>query len=131
MNEEEAIKRRFELVSGDLNERTRRLVAASEAGAMGWGGVSAVSRATGISRKAISHGIKELQEGGGASTGRIRRKGGGRKQTVSKDASLRENLERLVEPLTRADPERPLRWRCMRIRKLAKQVSQAGVLLAH
>jgi hypothetical protein len=65
MNEEEAIKRRFELVSGELNERTRRLVAASEAVVMGWGGISAVSRATGISRKAISHGIKELQERGG------------------------------------------------------------------
>src|SRR5258708_12532342 len=108
MKEEEAIKRRFELVSGDLNERTRRLVAASEAVAMGWGGISAVSRATGISRKAISHGIKELQERGGASTGRIRRKGGGRKQTVSKHASRPDHLERLVEPVTPADPHSPL-----------------------
>ena len=64
-----------------------------------------------ISRKAISHGIEELQEKGGASTGRIRRKGGGRKQTVSKDASLREDLERLVEPVTRGDPESPLAGR--------------------
>jgi len=63
MNEEEAIKRRFELVTTQLNERTRRLVAASEAMAIGWGGICAVSRATGLSRKAISHGIKELQEG--------------------------------------------------------------------
>ena len=63
MKEEEAIKRRFERVARELNERTRRLVAASEAMAMGWGGISAVSRATGLSRKAISHGIKELEEG--------------------------------------------------------------------
>ena len=83
MNEEEAIKRRFELVSRELNERTRRLVAASEEVAMGWGGISAVSRATGISRKAISHGMKELKERGEASTGRVRRKGGGRKQWAS------------------------------------------------
>lgn len=131
MNEEEAIKRRFELVSGELNERTRRLVAASEAVAMGWGGISAVSRATGISRKAISHGIKELQERGGGSTGRIRRKGGGRKQTVSKDASLREDLERLVEPVTRGDPESPLRWTCKSIRKLAKELSQRGHQVSH
>ena len=115
-----------ELVAGELNERTRRLVAASEAVAMGWGGISAVSRATGISRKAISHGIKELQERGGASTGRIRRKGGGRKQTVSKDASLREDLERLLEPVTRGDPESPLRWTCKSLRRLAKELSQQG-----
>src|SRR6266581_4082011 len=126
MNEEEAIKRRFELVSGELNERTRRLVAASEAVAMGWGGISAVSRATGISRKAISHGIKELQERGGASAGRVRRKGGGRKQTVSKDARLRQDLERLVEPVTRGDPESPLRWTCKSLRRLAKELSQQG-----
>ncbi len=74
---------------------------------MGWGGISAVSRATGLSRKAISHGIKELQEGERASEGRIRRKGGGRKKTVSKDANLQEDLERLVEPVTRGDPESP------------------------
>src|SRR5258708_4169179 len=110
MKEEEAIKRRFELVAGDLNERTRRLVA---------------------SRKAISHGIKELQERGGASTGRIRRKGGGRKQTVSKDASLREDLERLVEPVTRGDPESPLRWTCKSVRKLAKELSQQGHQVSH
>ena len=63
MSEEEAIKRRFERVSGELNERARRLVAASEAMVIGWGGISTVSRATGLSRKAISQGIKELRRG--------------------------------------------------------------------
>lgn len=131
MKEEEAIKRRFELVGGELNERTRRLVAASEAVAMGWGGISAVSRATGLSRKAISHGIKELQEGERASEGRIRRKGGGRKKTVSKDANLQEDLERLVEPVTRGDPESPLRWTCKSVRKLAKELSHQGHQVSH
>src|SRR5579859_7597909 len=107
MKEEEAIRRRFKLVAGELNERSRRLVAASEAVALGWGGISAVSRATGLSRKAISHGIQELQERGEPGEGRTRRKGGGRKATVSKDASLQEDLERLVEPVTRGDPESP------------------------
>ncbi len=93
MDEEEAIRRRFKLVAGELNERTRRLVAASEAVAMGWGGISAVSRATGLSRKAISHGIKELRERNEVRQGRMRRIGGGRKKTVSKDPSLREDLE--------------------------------------
>jgi transposase len=131
MNEEAAVKRRFELVAGELNERSRRLVAASEAVAIGWGGITAVSRATGLSRKAISHGIKELQERGGASEGRIRRIGGGRKKTESKDPSLREDLERLVEPVTRGDPESPLRWTCKSVRKLAQELSQQGHHVSH
>ncbi len=131
MKEEAAIKQRFKLVAGELNERTRRLVAASEAVALGWGGISAVSRATGLSRKAISHGIKELQEGGGASEGRMRRIGGGRKTTVSKDASLREDLEQLVEPVTRGDPESPLRWTCKSVRKLAEELTRQGHQVSH
>jgi hypothetical protein len=77
--------------------------------AIGWGGISLVSRATGLARQVISTGIKELQEGQQAGEGRIRRIGGGRKSTVSKDPRLREDLERLVEPVTRGDPESPLR----------------------
>src|SRR5947207_15713145 len=102
MKEEVAIKRRFEQVAGKLNERTRRLVAASEAMALGWGGISAVSRATGLSRQVIGQGITELKEKKGAGAGRIRRSGGGRKKLVTKDGSLREDLERLVDPQTRA-----------------------------
>ena len=124
--EEEAIKQRFERVAGALNERTRRLVAASEAMALGWGGISAVSRATGLSRQVISQGIKELQEKKAAGAGRIRRSGGGRKKLVSKDVSLREDLERLVEPVTRGDPESPLRWTCKSVRKLAKELQRQG-----
>jgi transposase len=131
MSEEEAIKRRFERVSGELNERARRLVVASEAMAIGWGGISTVSRATGLSRKAISQGIKELQEGGGGNVGRIRRKGGGRKKTVTKDPSLREDLERLVEPVTRGDPESLLRWTCKSVRKLAEELLHQGHQVSH
>jgi transposase len=131
MKEEAAIKRRFEQVASKLNERARRLVAASEAMALGWGGISAVSRATGLSRKAISHGIKELQQEEGRGEGRIRRTGGGRKPTVSKDASLREDLERLVEPVTRADPESPLRWTCKSVRKLAEELRKRGHQASH
>lgn len=131
MKEEAAIKRRFELVSGELNERSRRLVAASEAVAIGWGGISAVSRATGLSRKAISHGIQELQEKGEPDERRIRRTGGGRKTTVSKDKSLQEDLERLVEPVTRGDPESPLRWTCKSVRKLANELSLQGHQVSH
>src|SRR5437660_12087994 len=101
MKEEAAIKRRFEQVAGKLNERARRLVAASEAMALGWGGISAVSCATGLSRKASSYGIKGLQEEEAIGEGRIRRTGGGRKSTVSKDARSREDLERLVQRVAR------------------------------
>jgi len=126
MKEEEAIKRRFELVARELNERTRRLVAAAEAMALGWGGISAVARATGVSQRAIRQGIKELQEERGTSEGRIRRTGGGRKKTVSKEPNLCKDLEGLVEPVTRGDPESPLRWTCKSVRKLAAELQQMG-----
>jgi hypothetical protein len=73
---EEEIKRRYERIAGELNERTRRLFAATEAMAIAWGGISVVSRATGLARQVISAGIKELQQGGRAGEGRIRRIGG-------------------------------------------------------
>ena len=131
MKREEEIKHRYERIAGELNERTRRLFAANEAIAIGWGGISAVSRATGLSRQVISDGIKELQEGGKANGGRIRRKGGGRKTTVSKEPSLREDLERLVEPVTRGDPESPLRWTSKSVRKLAKELQRMGHQVSH
>ena len=79
-----------------------------------------------LPRKAISHGIKELQEGEGEAEGRMRRTGGGRKSRVSKHASLREDLERLVEPVTRADPQSPVRWTCKSVRKLAEELRKLG-----
>ncbi len=131
MKREEEIKHRYERVAGELNERTRRLLAASEALAIGWGGISAVSRATGLSRQVISDGIKELREGEKVGEGRIRRKGGGRKTTVSKEPRLREDLERLVEPVTRGDPESPLRWTSKSVRKLAKELQRIGHQVSH
>jgi len=123
---EEAIKRKFELLAGELNERTRRLTAAAEAMALGWGGISAVARATGVSQRAIRQGIQELKADRVPNQGRIRRAGGGRKTTVSKDKSLCQDLERLVEPATRGDPESPLRWTCKSVRKLAAELEQGG-----
>ncbi len=131
MKREEEIKRRYERIAGELNERTRRLYAANEAMAIGWGGISVVSRATGLARQVISAGIKELQEGQRAGEERIRRIGGGRKSTVSKDPRLREDLERLVEPVTRGDPESPLRWTSKSVRKLAKELQQMGHQVSH
>jgi hypothetical protein len=131
MAEVEAIKRRFELLARHLDERRRRLWAASEALAIGRGGASTVARATGVSRRVIGEGIKELTDGPPAGTVRIRRPGGGRKRTTDTDPTLRRDLERLVEPVTRGDPESPLRWTCKSVRKLAEELRGIGHAVSH
>ena len=115
------IQHRFRSLSPFLDERMRRLVAAAESEAIGYGGVSAVSRATGVSRRAITEGIKELEQTkksrkASALRSRIRRQGAGRKRTAQKDPTLLEDLDRLVDPVTRGDPESPLRWTCKIVR---------------
>src|SRR3954447_2673134 len=131
MAEVEAIKRRFELLARHLDERRRRLWAASEALAIGRGGASTVARATGVSRRMIGEGIKELTDGPPVGPVRIRRPGGGRKRTIDTDPTLREDLERLVEPVTRGDPESPLRWTCKSVRKLAEELVRQGHQVSH
>src|SRR5579864_2268838 len=131
MEKEEEIKQRYERLAGELNERTRRLFAANEAMALGWGGIAVVARATGLSRQVIVDGMQELREGQRAGEGRIRRIGGGRKSNVSKDPSLSDDLERLVEPVTRGDPESPLRWTSKSVRKLAKELQHLGHQVSH
>ena len=98
---EQAIRRRFRLIEPHLDERLRRLVAAAEVAAAD--SVSAVARATGVSRRAIRAGVKELKARGAAALapGRIRRPGGGRKRTVDQDPTLVTDLETLIEPTTR------------------------------
>lgn len=126
-----ALKRRFELLAPSLDERTRRLVAAAEAMAIGWGGVSRVSQATGVSRRAISQGIAELRAPEAPPAGRVRRPGGGRKRTVEQDPTLLSDLERLVEPLSRGDPESPLRWTCKSLHRLADELKRQGHQTSH
>ncbi|MGH2459904.1 MAG: ISAzo13 family transposase [Chloroflexota bacterium] len=126
-----ALKRRFEVLAPSLDERMRRLVAAAEAVAIGWGGVSRVSQATGVSRRVISQGIKELQEPKAGLAGRIRRPGGGRKRTVEHDPTVLADLERLVEPLSRGDSESPLRWTCQSLHRLAEELNRQGHPTSH
>jgi len=109
----------------------RRLVAAAESEALGYGGISAVARATGVSRRAITAGAKELRDTRKAKRGvplrpRIRREGAGRKSSIEKDPTLLEDLDRLVDPVTRGDPESPLRWTCKSVRKLAEELQREG-----
>ena len=118
-------------LSAFLDERMRRLVAAAESAAIGYGGVSVVARATGVSRRAITEGMKELSQPKVSQEPpvgqvRIRRKGAGRKRAVDKDPGLREGLDRLVDPVTRGDPESPLRWTCKSVRVLAEELRREG-----
>jgi transposase len=131
MEKSTEIKDRFARVAESLDERTRRLVAASEALALGWGGISATSRATGLSRATIRLGIAELHGAPAADPGRIRRPGGGRKKAVDSDPTLQRDLEALVEPVTRGDPESPLRWTCKSLRKLAADLREQGHRVSH
>ncbi len=106
-----------------LNERTRRLTAANEAMQLGYGGVSLVHRACGLSRKAIAKGMHELAAGDAALGERIRRPGAGRKNLTVTDPGLVSALDALIEGGTRGDPESALRWVCKSTRTLAAELS--------
>ena len=113
-----------------LNERTRRMVAASEARQLGYGGVSEVSRICGLSRVTILKGMREL-ESEALPAGRVRRPGAGRPRLENVFADLPGMLEALVEPLTRGDPESPLRWTCKSTRTLAKELGGGNRPISH
>jgi len=130
--DEAGIRRRYETLAGAVDERVRRLFVATEALAIGHGGQVAVSRATGVSRTTIQQGIRELQQPElRAVKGRVRRPGGGRKSAVALDPTLRDTLERLVEPTSRGDPESPLRWTLKSVRKLAAELKAQGHQTSH
>lgn len=123
------VKVRFVALTPHLDERMRRMIAASETLSEGYGAISEVSRAIGVSRRAISQGLKELKEPhipGLQKKVRIRREGGGRKRTVDIDPSLKTDLENLIEPVTRGDPESPLLWTCKSLRKLSRELRDKG-----
>ena len=125
------IKKRFSVLNGLLDERSRRLVAAAESLALGRGGISAVSRATRMSRPVIRLGLGELASPQTVVRGRVRRPGGGRKRIVENDSALVGDLEGLVEPATRGDPESPLRWTCKSVRRLAEELQRQGHAISY
>ena len=126
-----AIAARFQSLKFMLDERRRRLWAAAEALAIGRGGVAAVHRATGISRPTINQGVKELNSGEQLDPAAIRTSGGGRKKTVDVDPQLKSALEALLEPITRGDPESPLRWTTKSLRVLAGELKRKGHSVSH
>jgi hypothetical protein len=122
---------KFELLWPLLDERTRRIMAASEAMNLGFGGVSAVHRASGLSRRAIAKGILELQEGAMPPAGRVRRSGAGRKPITVSDPHLLEALEAMIDCQTRGDPQSPLRWICKSTRAIAQQLGRKKHPVSH
>lgn len=130
MAEKGLLKQKFAQLWPHLDERARRIVAASEAAHLGYGGVSQVSRACGLSRVTLTKAVREL-DAQPLSPGRIRRPGAGRPRLVATDPDLPGTLEALVEPLTRGDPESPLRWTCKSTRQLAQQLTEQQHPISH
>jgi len=126
MIDESKIAERFAGLGPELNERQRRLWAASEARACGRGGIAAVARATGISEDTVGRGIKELRAGLRLEPGQVRRRGAGRRALTVSDPGLLGDLERLVDPATRGDPCSSLRWSSKSLGKLAGALVAAG-----
>jgi transposase len=135
MAQMEAVRDRYTRLAPFMDERQRRLFVANESVSLGRGGASLVSRATGVSRLTIMAGIAELETGGDADNpapkSRVRRPGGGRKKTVTTDETLKTDLERLVDPVTRGHPESALRWTCKSVRKLSAELKAQGHHTSH
>ncbi|MGH8220286.1 MAG: ISAzo13 family transposase [Steroidobacteraceae bacterium] len=125
------LKRKLRSIWPHLDERTRRLTAANEAMSLGYGGVSVVHRACGLSRKAILKGIREISTRGAPLEGRVRRPGAGRKAITVSDPVLLEALDEMIEGHTRGDPEPPLRWICKSTRVIAGALSQQKHPVSH
>ncbi len=131
---EESIRRKYELVRPELDERGRRLWAVSEAMELGHGGIAAVARATGLSEPTLRRGRKEVGEGreqAWLDSRRLRRRGGGRKKLTEEDPELEAALDAMVEPSARGDPMSPLRWTCKSTRKLAAELTRQGHGVSH
>lgn len=120
------IRRKFRSLRPEMDERMRRQWAAAEARDLGWGGVTAVAKATGLSRGTVIAGLRELKlptKRRAAEAERVRRPGGGRHSLTETDPELLTALEALIEPVTRGDPESPLRWTCKSTRHLANELT--------
>lgn len=125
------LTRKFGSVWPLLDERTRRIMAANEAQSLGFGGVTLVHRASGLSRQAITRGMHELKAGKAIGAGRVRRPGAGRKPIVTHDPSLSQALDAMIEGGTRGDPQSPLRWICKSTRTIARALTQQQHPISH
>jgi hypothetical protein len=122
----ECIRQKYALLRDEMDERTKRCWAAAEALALGYGGVSAVAAATGLARNTVAAGIAESRRSERLVAHRIRRIGAGRKPLCESAPDLEAALDALVDPVTRGDPESPLRWTCKSTRRLAQELTRQG-----
>jgi len=127
----ETLQIRYKKMIPFLNEKQRRIYLGNEVSLLGYGGISEASRVTGVSRRVISEGIKEVKKPNEYRSDRIRNEGAGRKKTIEKDKTIIEDLERLIEPLTRGDPESPLRWTCKSLRNLSEELKKMNHKTSH
>lgn len=130
------IRAKYEALVPLLDERARRRWAATEAQALGWGGVSAVAQATGLSRNTIQAGRAELAQqpralGKGAEAQRVRRPGGGRTPLSESDPRLLRDLRKLLDDATRGDPQSPLQWTSKSCQHLAEELNRQGHPVSH
>jgi hypothetical protein len=129
----QALRDKFQALLPVMDERMRRQWAAVEATALGWGGISQVAHATGLSRNTIAFGIEELHQRQTKPdiplSTRLRKPGAGRKPVTQTHPRLAEALDRLVDPVTRGHPESPLRWTCKSTRKLAQELCRQGFVV--
>ena len=128
---ENAIRHRWEAASPALDEQARRRVAAAEAEAFGYGGVSLVSRITGFARSTINRGLAEIAANRCAGAGRVRKPGGGRKTKISRDPTLLDDLKNLVEPVTLGSCTEPLLWISKSLRNLSQALEEFGHDVCH
>ena len=129
MHDDPELQRKFASILPNLDERQRSL-AAAEARSFGYGGISRVSRASGISHTAIRRALKQL-DAPPPPAGRVRRPGGGRKKVRDKDPAILSALEELIAPETRGDPMSPLRWTCKSTRQLSEALARRGFAVSH
>ena len=120
------IRRKYNALAEDLDERGRRRWAATEAESIGYGGIAAVAEATGMSDRTVRNGIKEIREDRTVPAGRQRRVGGGRKSLEAEQLHLVKAVENLVEPTERGDPQSPLRWTCKSLTNLESELRAQG-----
>lgn len=127
----EWIRQKYLAVLQDLDERGRRRWAAAEARALGWGGVSVVAQATGLSDRTVRSGVRELDDPEVVSWDRQRKSGGGRRAIEVYHPGLVAVLERIVDSSTRGDPMSPLRWICKSTRSIAEELNRQGFTVSH
>jgi len=129
----QSIRQKYDAVQSVLHERGRRIWAASEASQLGWGGISLVEEAIGMSHTTIRRGLREIQseQVGKIPQERSRLQGGGRKDVETVYSDIRKQLDILIDPVTRGDPESPLRWTCKSTRRLSEELQNRKIYVSH